>query len=176
MNIEWPTIIQGAIPFLGGLYGTALGFGLLRLPGLPHQFVERYFSHLRWIGPLVAIFAVFTGWQSHSYIANPSASDIARNLAAKASLPMRIDEITTLHAIDAVGHTITFHNSIAHAPQSKDERARIEAVSRKQILAFACGNAEILQYVGAGYVMEWRYRLNDGDEISISVNQSSCAP
>lgn len=29
MPMEWPTIIEGAIPILGGLYATALGYGVI---------------------------------------------------------------------------------------------------------------------------------------------------
>jgi hypothetical protein len=29
MPIEWPTIIEGGIPILGGLYATALGYRVI---------------------------------------------------------------------------------------------------------------------------------------------------
>jgi len=65
MSMEWPTIIEGGIPILGGLYATALGYGVIRLSGsLPSPFVQKALLRFRWVGPAVVCFGVFTAWQT----------------------------------------------------------------------------------------------------------------
>lgn len=81
MNIEWATLIEGGIPVVGGLYAAALGFGLIRPAGLPLLHRPGLLTQLNWLEPAVAVFGIYTGWQSHSHIIRPDATEIARTVA-----------------------------------------------------------------------------------------------
>lgn len=61
MQMEWPTLIEGGIPILGGLYATALGYGVIGAPEYPPSpLKQRFLARFRWLGPAVILFGVFT--------------------------------------------------------------------------------------------------------------------
>ena len=74
MSLEWPTIMEAGIPILGGLYATALGYGVIRLSrSLPSPLVQKILVRLRWLGPDAVRFGVFTAWQTHLHVNHPPA-------------------------------------------------------------------------------------------------------
>ncbi len=66
MTIERPTLIEGGIPVLGGLYATALGFGWLGRRAASSSFSQKLRDSMKWLGPVVMAFGLFTGWQTHA--------------------------------------------------------------------------------------------------------------
>src|SRR5262245_53744770 len=133
MTLEWPTLIEGGIPILGGLYATALAYGWIgKRPVIP-GFTQTLLDRMKWLGPLVVAFGVFTGWQAHQHFVHPPASELARTIAGKLSLPVRVDEITTLDAVDGAGDTITYHSSINTTLRSDEERTRVKQALEQQL-------------------------------------------
>jgi hypothetical protein len=55
MEIEWPTVVEGGIPILGGLYATALGYGVIRPRTRPGSRAQTLLPRLKWLGPLVVL-------------------------------------------------------------------------------------------------------------------------
>jgi hypothetical protein len=52
MPIEWPTIVEGGIPILGGLYATALGYGVIGAsPSPASPLKQKFLDRFRWLGP-----------------------------------------------------------------------------------------------------------------------------
>ena len=70
MEIEWPVVVEGGIPILSGLFATALGNGVIRLGTLPPN-VTQLLQRLKWLGPLVIAFGVYTAWQTHLQVIHP---------------------------------------------------------------------------------------------------------
>lgn len=176
MTIEWVTLIEGGIPVLGGLYATALGFGWLGQHSVASGFNQKLRERMKWLGPLVVAFGCFMGWQSHQRLAHPPASELARAIAGKISLPARIDEITTLDAVDGVGDIITYHSSINATLRNDQERARMEQLLEQQLHTFACGSPDVAKLLSGGYTVAWRYRITgSGEEFASAVDGKTCA-
>ena len=55
-------ILEGAVMFLGGLYGTLLGFRIAgKKPGADPKWdawYEKFGRHLKWLGPALMVFAI----------------------------------------------------------------------------------------------------------------------
>lgn len=176
MTIQLQPLIEGGIPVLGGLYATALGFGWLGQNSVASAFNQKLRSSMKWLGPLVVAFGLFMGWQAHQRLAHPPAAELARSIAAKLSLPVQVDEITTLDAVDGTGNTITYHTSIKATLQNEEERARMKQLLEQQLHTFACRSPDVAKLVAAGYTIEWRYRVTgSGEEFSSVVDGNACA-
>lgn len=174
MSIEWPTVIQGGIPVIGGLYATALGFGWFRRPA-SSAINQKLRGCMKWLGPLVIAFGLFTGWETHSRLAHPTGTELARSISARISFPVRVDEITTLDAVDGAGDTITYYSSISAALHSDEERARMKQILEEQLTGVACRSSDSAKLLAAGYTVEWRYRFaGSADEFSIAFDSKSC--
>jgi hypothetical protein len=174
MSIEWPTVIQGGIPIIGGLYATALGFGWFQRPASAAM-NPKLRDCMKWLGPLVIAFGLFTGWETHSRLAHPTAAELARSISTRLSFPVQVDEITTLDAVDGAGDTITYHSSINAALHSNEERARMKQALREQLTGVACSSADTAKLLAAGYAVEWRYRfVGTADELSLAFDSKSC--
>ena len=114
MSMELPTIIEGGIPVLGGLYATALGHGVIRLSrSLPSPFVQKVLLRFRWLGPALVRFGVFTAWQTHLHVNHPPAEEIVRQITARLSFPVKVDDITRAMGVQGKGDEITYDYSIA---------------------------------------------------------------
>lgn len=175
MTIEWLTLIEGGIPVLGGLYATALGFGRLGQHSVGSGLNQKLRNSMRWLGPLVVAFGLFTGWQTHQRLAHPPASELARSIAARLSLPARVDEITSLDAVDGAGNTITYHSSINATLRNEEERAHMKQLLEQQLHTFACRSPDVAKLVSAGYIIEWRYRVTgSGEEFASAVDEKAC--
>ncbi|WP_129648111.1 hypothetical protein [Peristeroidobacter agariperforans] len=175
MTIQWQPLIEGGIPVLGGLYATALGFGWLGQHSVASGFKQKLRSSMKWLGPLVVAFGLFTGWQAHQRAAHLPASELARSIAAKLSLPVQVDEITSLDAVDGAGNTITYHSSINATLQNEEERTRMKQLLEQQLHTFACRSPDMTKLLSAGYAIEWRYRVTgSGEEFSSVVDADAC--
>jgi len=83
MSIEWPTVIEGGIPILGGSMQQPSDME----SSAPHSLLERVQADLlarfKWLGPAVVLFGVFTAWQTHLRVIHPPAEELARQIAAR---------------------------------------------------------------------------------------------
>jgi len=169
--IDWPAIVDGGIPFVGGLYATAVG--LRRAPAsAPVSAAARLRPHLKWLGPLLVAFGLFNGWQAHLRSEHPSAEEIARGIAAQVSLPRKIDALTTAEDVTGAGNTITFHYSVAATLKDDDAQADAEVALHHQFVSFVC-STKARQLLAGGYTVEARYRFGSR-EVVVPVSEQSC--
>jgi hypothetical protein len=114
MPIEWPTVIEGGIPILGGLYATALGYGAIGAsPSPPSALRQRLLARFKWLGPAVVLFGVFTAWQTHLHVIHPPAEEIVRQMTARMSFPAKVDDLTQTVGVEGKGDVIIYHYSVA---------------------------------------------------------------
>jgi hypothetical protein len=175
VNIEWATVIEAGVPIAGGLYATALGYGWVKPFRSATASRQRVLAHLRWLGPVVMLFGVFTGWRTHTELAHPSADVIARGIAARMSFPVRVDDITTADAVTGEANTITYHYYITGFFDD-EERARMKQSIGDQLLAVTCKDAQALTLLSGGYTIERRYRFQGNDGFSSLIDARTCAP
>jgi hypothetical protein len=171
MAIDWPALVDGGIPFVGGLYATAVG--LRPAPAAaPSRWAARLRPHLRWMGPLLVLFGLFNGWQDHLRAAHPSAQDVARAIAAQAGLPKKVDAITTAEDVTGAGNVITYHFTVAGTLRDDDAQAKAEVMIHRQLVSSVC-NSSARQLLNEGYIVEGRYRIGDR-ELLATVYPQSC--
>jgi hypothetical protein len=71
MSIEWPTVVEGGIPIVGGLYATALGYGLIGASASPPSaFKQNLLARFKWLGPAV-VRAGYTVQARYSFKGSP---------------------------------------------------------------------------------------------------------
>jgi len=157
MEIEWPTVIEGGIPILGGLYATALGYGVIRIGTLPGSRAQTLLPRLRWLGPLVIVFGVFTAWQTHLHVAHPPAAELARQIASRSTFPLRVDPMTTLDSMQGSGNAIVYHYSIAAPLPDLGGRSVVQAKLEQQWRGLACTNHDVQRMLSAGYSLQIEY-------------------
>jgi len=171
--IDWPAIVDGGIPVIGGLAATAVGLQRASQDRAASRLAKLLRPHLKWLGPVVIAFGLFNGWQTHVRSAHPSAEQLARGIASRASLPKKVDAITTADDVTGVGNTITFHYSVAATLKGDDAAADAEAAIHHQFVTSIC-NSNGRDLLTGGYVVEGRYRFADGRELLATVTAQSC--
>jgi hypothetical protein len=118
MAIEWTTVIEGGIPLLGGLYATALGYGLVHTSrAMPNRQTQKTIRLFRWLGPLVVLFGIFTAWQTHAHLNHPPAEQLAQGIRSRMTFPVRVDAITQATGVEGRGDTLIYDYSIAASLQ-----------------------------------------------------------
>ncbi len=152
MQIEWPTVIEGGIPILGGLYATALGYGFLRLGPLRGGLEQTLLPRFKWLGPFVIASGVFTAWETHLHVVHPPAAEIARQIAARLTFPHRVDPITTLDSVQGSENTIVYKVSIATPLEDLGGRSVMQA----KLERLACTNHD-LQKLSTAYSVQIEY-------------------
>jgi hypothetical protein len=157
MVIEWPVVVEGGIPILAGLYATALGSGVIRLGTLPGRLAQTLLPRLKWLGPLVIAFGVFTAWQTHIHFVHPPAAELARQIASRFTFPLRIDSITTLDGVQASENAIVYHYSVATPLPDLGGRSVMQAKLEQQWRGAACTNHDVRKMLSAGYSLQIEY-------------------
>jgi hypothetical protein len=175
MPIEWPTIIEGGIPILGGLYATALGYGVIGASSPPNAFKQRLLARFKWLGPAVALFGVFTAWQTHLHVIHPSAEEIVLQMNARMSFPTKVDEITQAIGVEGKGDDIIYRYSIAASLTDLGGRERVQRGLEQQLRSAACKTKDSQTLLRAGYTVQARYSFKGSpEEILVSVTSKSC--
>jgi hypothetical protein len=176
MPIEWPTFIEGGIPILGGLYATALGYGVIGASGdSPSPLKQRLLARFKWLGPAVLLFGVFTAWQTHLHVIHPSADELARQIAARMSFPLKVDEITDVLGVEGKGDDIIYRYSIAASLTDLGGREKAQRGLEQQLRSGACKTKDSQTLLRAGYTVQARYSFKGSpEEILISVPPRSC--
>jgi hypothetical protein len=173
--MEWTTVIEGGIPILGGLYATALGYGVIRASrSLPSPLQRKFLAHFRWLGPVVVLFGIFTAWQAHVHASHPPAQEIARQIAGRLSFPFKVDEITRAVGVEGKGDDIIYSYSISASLTSLGGREQVHRELQQHLLN-ACKTKDMQTLLRAGYTVQAHYSFQgSSEEILISASPRSC--
>ncbi len=176
MPIEWPTVIEGGIPILGGLYATALGYGVIGASqSTPSAFKQSLLARLKWLGPAVVLFGIFTAWQTHVHVIHPPAEELARQIAARLSFPSKVDEITEAVGVEGKGDDIIYRYSIAASLTDLGGRERVQRVLEQQLRSAVCKTKDSQKLLRAGYTVQARYSFKgSAEEVLVSLPPRSC--
>jgi hypothetical protein len=176
MPIEWPTVIEGGIPILGGLYATALGYGVIGASqSTPSAFKQSLLARLKWLGPAVVLFGIFTAWQTHVHVIHPPAEELARQIAARLSFPSKVDEITEAVGVEGKGDDIIYRYSIAASLTDLGGRERVQRVLEQQLRSAVCKTKDSQKLLRAGYTVQSRYSFKgSAEEVLVSLPPRSC--
>jgi hypothetical protein len=176
MPIEWPTVIEGGIPILGGLYATALGYGVVRSSkSIPSPRSQKYQGLFRWLGPIVVLFGIFTAWQTHLHLAHPSADQVAQQIAGRLSFPVKVDDTTKLDGVQGKGDDIIYDYSLAKSLAELGGRERVRGTLEQYWLSTGCKSKDFQTILRGGYTVQMRYSFKESkDEIVIPIDSHSC--
>ena len=176
MPIEWPTIIEGGIPILGGLYATALGYGLIGASlSPPSAFKQRLLARFKWLGPAVALFGVFTAWQTHQHVIHPPAEEIVRQMSARMRFPLKVDEITEAVGVEGKGDDLIYRYSIAASLTDLGGREKVQRALEQQLRSAACKTKDSQKLLRAGYTVQARYSFKgSAEEVLVSLPPRPC--
>ena len=176
MPIEWPAVIEGGIPILGGLYATALGYGVIGASqSTPSAFKQSLLARLKWLGPAVVLFGIFTAWQTHVHVIHPPAEELARQIAARLSFPSKVDEITEAVGVEGKGDDIIYRYSIAASLTDLGGRERVQRVLEQQLRSAVCKTKDSQKLLRAGYTVQARYSFKgSAEEVLVSLPPRSC--
>jgi hypothetical protein len=177
MPIEWPTVIEGGIPILGGLYATALGYGAIGAsPSPPSALRQRLLARFKWLGPAVVLFGVFTAWQTHLHVIHPPAEEIVRQMTARMSFPAKVDDLTQTVGVEGKGDVIIYHYSVAASLADLGGRERVQHRLEQQLRSAVCKTKDTRTLLQAGYTVQADYLFKGySEEILVSVTPQSCA-
>ncbi len=176
MPIEWPTVIEGGIPILGGLYATALGYGVIGLSQSPPSALQQKFlARFKWLGPALVLFGVFTTWQTHLRVIHPPTEEIARQIAARLSFPLKADELTQAVGVEGKGDDIIYRYSIAASLTDLGGRDQVQRRLEQHWGGAACKNKDSQMLLRAGYTLQASYSFKGSpEEVLISAPPRSC--
>lgn len=174
MEIEWPVVVEGGIPILGGLFATALGNGVIRLGTLPPN-VTQMLQKLKWLGPLVIAFGVYTAWQTHLQVVHPPAEELARQMASRLTFPHRVDAMTTLEGIQASKDAIIYHYAVTTPLADLGGLTAVQGKLEQNWRGLACTNHDLRKLLGAGYSLQMEYTFPAASQIVIAVPAASCS-
>lgn len=176
MPIEWPTVIEGGIPILGGLYATALGYGVIGASQFPPSALkQKFLTRFKWLGPAVVLFGVFTAWQTHLHVIHPPAEEIARQIAGRVSFPAKVDEVTQAVGVEGKGDDIIYHYLIAASLTDLGGREKVQRGLEQQLRSAVCRTEDSQKLLRAGYTVQWRYSFKGSpEEVLVSLHPRSC--
>lgn len=176
MFIEWPTIIEGGIPILGGLYATALGHGVVQLSRTPPSpSLQKALDRFRWLGPIVVMFGIFTAWQTHQHLVHPPAEELSRQIAQRLSFPTKVDEITQVTGVRGSGDSIVYDYSIAVSLQELGGREQVQHKLEQQWLSAACKSRDSQMLLRGGYTLQMRYSFKGtAEQVTVSIPPRVC--
>ena len=176
MPIEWPTVIEGGIPILGGLYATALGYGVIgNSASPPSAFKQHLLARFKWLGPAVVLFGVFTAWQTHQHVIHPPAEEIARQITARLNFPSKVDEITEAVGVEGKGDDLIYRYSIAASLTDLGGREKVQRILEQQLRSAVCKTKDSQKLLRAGYTVQARYSFKGSpEEILISLPPRPC--
>ncbi len=175
MNIYWPAVIDGGIPVLTGMYATAVAHGLAAGPKRRSGPAARLIPHFKWMGPALILFGVILGWQGYVRAAHPPADKLARQISAKLSLPVQVDEVTRLDAVQGQAEVISFRYTLLATLEGLDSVANIRSKLQEQGNATACNNADFIKFLKNGYSIELHYAfLESPENVSVLLAPGLC--
>jgi len=176
MLTEWPTVIEGGIPILGGLYATALGYGVIGASqSSPSALKQKFLVRFRWLGPAVVLFGVFTAWQTHLHVSHPPAEEIARQITGRMRFPAKVDEVTQAVGVEGKGDDIIYRYSIAASLADLGGREKVQRGLEQQLRNAACKTKDAQTLLRAGYTVQARYSFKGSpEEILISLPPRAC--
>jgi hypothetical protein len=121
-------------PILGGLYATALGYGVIGASEYPPSALkQRLVARLKWLGPAVVLFGVFTAWQTHLHVIHPPAEEIVRQITARVTFPSKVDDLTQAVGVEGKGDDIIYHYSIAASLADLGGREKVQTRTRATV-------------------------------------------
>jgi len=176
MAIEWTTLIEGGIPILGGLYATALGYGVFSgaqvTPTQNRLKVQRQF---RWLGPMVVLFGCFLAWQDHAQALHPSAELIAHQIRTRMKLPVKLDDVTELNAVEGRGDHLVYEATLRLRMGDLGGKEKAQQKLEAQVLKSACVSKDFQTIFRDGYTVEVHYSFPDSaDGVLLSVTPKAC--
>jgi hypothetical protein len=175
MPIEWPTVIEGGIPILGGLYATALGYGVIGSSPPPSALKQRLLARFKWLGPAVVLFGLFTAWQTHLHVTHPPAEEIVRQMTARMSFPAKVDDLTQAVGVEGKGDDLIYHYSIAASLSDLGGRERVQRGLEQQLRTAVCKTKDTRTLLLAGYTVQARYSFKGSpEEVLVSLPPRSC--
>lgn len=174
--IEWTTLIEGGIPILGGLYATALGYGVFSRSQIePIQSRLKIRRQFRWLGPLVVLFGCFLAWQDHRQATHPSAELIAHQIRARMKFPVRLDDVTQLNTVEGRGDRLVYEATLRLRMADLGGKERAQQKLEDQVLKSACASKDFQTIFRGGYTVEVHYSFPDSaDGVLLSVTPRTC--
>ena len=176
MQIEWATVIEGGIPILGGLYATALGYGVIGgSPSAVSPIKQKFLARFKWLGPAIVLFGIFTAWQTHLHMVHPPAEELARQITARVSFPTKVDELTQAIGVEGKGDDIIYRYSIAATLTDLGGREKVQRGLEQQLRSTVCKTKDSQTLLRAGYTVQARYSFKGSlEEVLISLPPRSC--
>lgn len=157
-----PTVplLTGGLGVLSGFVTLAIG---LTLSGLLQLQMERIARQAEQDNEIQTI-------SIENMIGTQGLEQTLTQMAAEATLPQRIDELTTLTAIEADEMTLRYRFTVA------TEMDHFPAGLRQSLIVALCGNQAVRPILNAGATVESAYYRVDGYEIGIiAATRESCS-
>ncbi len=164
--------LEALIPLCGGIYGTLLGFKLVK----PRKFnpgAAALVAQLRWLGPLVIVFGLWMLWLAY-LDQRPNVQEIVRGMRQKVTLPLAVDEITRLDAFDSEGQRIIYRMTIIEPPQTAAEKDALIATMRERLRSQGCTNETYQRLLRENIALEFVYTIAGKQYPGILVTPADC--
>lgn len=166
--------MEALIPLCGGIYGTLLGFQRIKAWNL-NPSAAVLVAQLRWLGPLVIVFGLWLLWQAF-VDKRPNVEEIVRGMRQKVTLPIIVDETTTLDAFDSEGRRIIYRMTVTAPPKAEADRVALVAAMRQLLRSQGCENANYQLLLRQDIELEFVYTIADKAYPGILVTQADCGP
>ena len=176
MQMEWPTLKKAASLILGGLYATALGYGVIGASEYPPSALkQRLVARFKWLGPAVVLFGVFTAWQTHLHFIHPPAEEIVRQINARLTFPSKVDDLTQAVGVEGKGDDIIYNYSIAASLADLGGREKVQRGLEQQLRNAVCKTKDAQKLLRAGYTVQARYSFKGSpEEVLVSLPPRAC--
>jgi len=163
--------IEAMIPMAAGMFVSIVGFS-----GAFESARWRMLKRLKYLGPALILFAVFTfvrGIGAENAIDLPR---VAAQVRQRINPPVMIDSETRLDTVEAVGRKeLAFVFTLVNQASDSSTLPALTDQIRKGIEATSCQNRDWLTYLNAGVAITSRYLTNDGKEaVAVTTSTSDC--
>jgi hypothetical protein len=172
MNV--PALVEGIVPFIGGLAATAVAISRRKSmgeDGVPKRASAKYLS---WVGVILVIIGLA---QVHRALnSNPlSAESFAYRMTQGKSLPIQVDEVTRVDSVEGRANRVTIVSTLTIGNASEFYLRNLTDRMRLQLKRQICENEQYREGVKAGLTIEHLYFYGGKILASISVSEQHCS-
>ena len=171
MNLA--TVVEALIPLAAGAYATLLGYRMIKRPTIDPK-KNAVLDHLKWLGPLVIVFGAWQLVQGVVERPRPSARDIVAGMRQKMKLPVTVDEVTRLDAVDAEGERIVYRLTITKASPAQSDGNAFIARMREQLKSRICSDERRRRLLDQDISLSFVYTVGDKSYPGIVLTRADC--
>ena len=170
--VNLPSFVEALIPLCGGVVATVFA---IRDRSASHSATRRGIARrqLKWCGPLLIVIGLLS--LSKALVpSRPTAESVAAAFRNANRLPLRVDQLTTLDAVDGHRQRVTFISTINKPGANREEVSSLVSSIEFGVRRHACADPKFREIFKSGISVEYVYFFDGKNLPGIIITPTDC--